>query len=300
MRIPNWRRIATIAGSVAVASLLGALPASAAQRHTILVGETLTSIAATYGVTIAAIVEHNGIANPDLIYAGQQLLIPVDEPAPAEPAPAAPTAPDPSPAEEYVIQPGDTLWRIAVSRGLTVDAILAANPSITDPNRIYAGATLRLPGGAVPLPGTPSTGAPVGGDVRQAIEHHAATYGLDPLLVLALAWQESGWQQHVVSPSGAIGVMQVLPSTGDWVAQMIVGRPLDIRSNMDDNVLAGTAYLRWLIDHFGGSVDLALAGYYQGPGSVARAGVLPETARYVSAVLAIRDYLAQHGVPPRS
>ena len=299
MLIPRWCRLTAIAGTMAATALLGSLPVSAAPQHTIMVGETLTSIAATYGVTIDAIAEANGIANVDLIYAGQQLIIPTAADDTAQPVAAPMAASEPAPTETYTIQPGDTLWSIAVARGLTVDAILAANPAIADANRIYAGHTLTLPGGAVPLP-TGSAGANGSTrDVRQIIERYANDYGLDPLLVQALAWQESGWQQHVISSSGAIGVMQVLPDTGAWVSQFVVGRPLDIRGSVEDNVLAGTAYLRWLINHFGGSLELALAGYYQGPGSVARTGVLAETNRYVQNILAIRDYIANHGVPPR-
>jgi len=299
MLIPRWCRLTAIAGTMAATALLGSLPVSAAPQHTIMVGETLTSIAATYGVTIDAIAEANGIANVDLIYAGQQLIIPPAADDTAQPVAAPMAASEPAPTETYTIQPGDTLWSIAVARGLTVDAILAANPAIADANRIYAGHTLTLPGGAVPLP-TGSAGANGSTqDVRQIIERYANDYGLDPLLVQALAWQESGWQQHVISSSGAIGVMQVLPDTGAWVSQFVVGRPLDIRGSVEDNVLAGTAYLRWLINHFGGSLELALAGYYQGPGSVARTGVLAETNRYVQNILAIRDYIANHGVPPR-
>lgn len=299
MLIPRWCRMTAIAGTMAATALLGSLPVSAAQRHTIMVGETLTGIAAAYGVTIDAIAQANGIANVDLIYAGQQLIIPTADDDTAQPTAAPTAASEPAPTETYTIQPGDTLWSIAVACGLTVDAILAANPAISDANRIYAGHTLTLPGGAVPL----STGAAGANwstqDVRQLIERYANEYGLDPLLVQALAWQESGWQQHVVSSSGAIGVMQVLPETGAWVSQFVVGRPLDIRGSVEDNVLAGTAYLHWLINHFGGSLELALAGYYQGPGSVARTGVLEETNRYVQNIFAIRDYIAHHGVPPR-
>lgn len=266
-----------------------------------MVGETLTGIAAAYGVQIDAIVAANGIANPDLIYAGQQLIIPdgsadlgdVDE------EPLGTGGGSPEPETTYVVQPGDTLWRIAVNRGITVDAILRANPEITDQDRIYAGQVITVPGGATPLPPEGGSSAPIGGSIPQLLADYAAAYGLDPYLIQAIAWQESGWQQHVVSVSGAIGVMQVMPATGDWVASDIVGQPLDFRGSAADNIHVGTAYFHWLLGYYGGSVEYALAGYYQGPGSVQRFGMFADTQQYVRNVFSIRDYLAQYGVPPR-
>jgi hypothetical protein len=63
--------------------------------------------------------------------------------------------------------------------------------------------------------------------VRKVIVRTARRHGLHPNLLLALAWQESGWQQHRVSSAGAIGAMQVMPDTGRWVSTY-AGRPLNL------------------------------------------------------------------------
>ena len=62
--------------------------------------------------------------------------------------------------------------------------------------------------------------------------------------------------------------------------------------------MAGVAYLRYLMDR-SDTEEHALAAYYQGPGSVQRYGILPDTERYVANIYAIRAYIAQNGAPPR-
>jgi soluble lytic murein transglycosylase-like protein len=121
--------------------------------------------------------------------------------------------------------------------------------------------------------------------VRLLIRSTARAVGVDPALALAVAQQESGFQQRVVSPADAIGVMQVLPSTGRWVGNAVVGRPLDLL-DVEDNVLAGVTLLRVL--GRAAPTPQAVAGYYQGLASVRRNGMLPDTRRYVANVLRLR------------
>jgi len=98
--------------------------------HVVERGETLSVIAAHYGTTVDAIVQANGIANPNLIYVGQRLTIP--------------TQGSVAPEEGYVVQPGDTLSGIAVRFGTTVSAIAQAN-DISTPSLIYLGQRLIIP-----------------------------------------------------------------------------------------------------------------------------------------------------------
>ena len=70
----------------------------------------------------------------------------------------------------------------------------------------------------------------------------ARSMGVDPTLALAHAFQESGFGMNAVSPANAVGVMQVIPSAGDW-AEGLVGRQLDLL-NPQDNVTAGIAIIR--------------------------------------------------------
>ena len=122
--------------------------------------------------------------------------------------------------------------------------------------------------------------------VAQSLTHWAGHYGVDPALVRALAWQESGNQNHVVSAAGAKGVMQVTPDTWEFVETVLVGRR--IPDTADGNVWVGTAFLAHLLRQFKGDERLALAAYYRGPAAVRRFGVGPETSRYVANVLALR------------
>lgn len=105
-------------------------------------GDTLSRIAQAHGTTMEAIMAANpSITDPTLVYAGMVLVIPA---AGTTPPVTQPTA-APSTTTTYVVQWGDTLYRIAVRFSTTEEAIMAANPSITDPTKVYAGITLVIP-----------------------------------------------------------------------------------------------------------------------------------------------------------
>ena len=114
-------------------------------------------------------------------------------------------------------------------------------------------------------------------------------------LASAIAWQESGFNNAMVSSANARGVMQVLPGTWQWVQHNLALRQLN-PANPIDNVGAGVLYLGRLLQQTGGDPAMAAAGYYQGLASVRRIGMLPETQRYVANVLALR--IAVRGLKP--
>ena len=95
--------------------------------YTVQSGDTLSSIAEIFGTSVEAIAQANGIPNPDLIFAGQTLCVPVG-----------------SNVQVYVVQEGDTLGKIAQRFGTTVDALVEAN-NIEDPDLIFPGQRLRIP-----------------------------------------------------------------------------------------------------------------------------------------------------------
>lgn len=130
--------------------------------------------------------------------------------------------------------------------------------------------------------------------VRRTIAHHAHRAGVDPDLALAVAWQESGWQMDVISSAGAIGAMQVLPTTGEWMKQY-TGHGMRLR-RLRGNAIAGTTLLRVLGDNTC-SQRRQVAAYYQGLGAVQEHGLYGETKPYVRNVLAIRKRL-ERGLPP--
>lgn len=112
--------------------------------HIVQWGENLTGIAARYGVTIEAITAANNIANPNRIYVGQRLVIPLP-PGPTE-APAG--------TVRHVVQSGDTLSSLAVRYRTTVEAIVQLN-RLVNPSYIYVGQILLIPssGGTLPEKG---------------------------------------------------------------------------------------------------------------------------------------------------
>ena len=106
-------------------------------------------------------------------------------------------------------------------------------------------------------------------------------YGLEPSLIRAVITAESNWDPGAVSKKGAVGLMQLMPSTAREMK-------LDPFSP-EENIEGGTRYLRYLLDRFKGRLDMALAAYNAGPTAVERSGGIPfiaETRKYVKMVLA--------------
>jgi soluble lytic murein transglycosylase-like protein len=124
--------------------------------------------------------------------------------------------------------------------------------------------------------------------MRHTVQVTARRYGVDPALALAVAYQESGFNQRAVSPANAIGTMQVIPSSGVW-ASHLVGRRLDLL-DPHDNVTAGVAILAAL--RVAAPERTAIAGYYQGLSSVRRNGMFADTRRYVANVQTLRARFA--------
>jgi N-acetylmuramoyl-L-alanine amidase len=196
------------------------------------------------------------------------------------------------------VQPGDTLSGIAAESGVTVGQLAWMN-GLDPAQPLVIGTPLKLPTGAQPA--APSASAPAPSTIPQAapnptparlssaqVGQVAAQHGVSPSLAAAIAWQESGFNNDVVSAANARGVMQVLPGTWTWVEQNLAGGPLDPNS-AEDNVRAGSLYLAHLLRDTGGDERLATAGYYQGLASVRKIGLLPETEQYVDNVMALRS-----------
>jgi len=116
-------------------------------------------------------------------------------------------------------------------------------------------------------------------------------YNLEPSLIKAVITAESNWKPAAVSSKGAIGLMQLMPSTA---SDMLVNNPYD----PEDNIKGGSKYLRYLLDIFNGDLRLALAAYNAGPETVRRFGGVPpisETQQYVKRVLSLYDGKTQYG-----
>ena len=115
------------------------------------------------------------------------------------------------------------------------------------------------------------------------IEEAARRHDVDPNLVRSLIKVESNFNAHAVSPKGAMGLMQLMPSTA---RTLNVSNPFDPEQNVD----AGVRHLKRLLDGYNGDVKLSLAAYNAGAGAVARSNGVPrnaETRNYVKRITAL-------------
>lgn len=188
----------------------------------------------------------------------------------------------------YVVRRGDTLTAIA-SRARTSVASLARLNRIDPAAPLLAGARLKLPGrmhihAHASLPAVSAVSDVEA--VRASLDRWSAHYGVDPKLARALAWMESGYQQRVVSSVGAMGVMQLLPTTWAYVTGILIGH--EVPHTADGNVQVGVVYIRHLLNDFGGNERLALAAWYQGEASVRARGPYAVSRAFVADVLALR------------
>lgn len=125
--------------------------------------------------------------------------------------------------------------------------------------------------------------------LRPILIRYAQENGLPADLVMALAWVESSWRRTAVSDAGAVGVLQLMPNTVEYVSKKLLG----LRSNLDprnatSNVRMGTKYLRHLLDQSGGNLRQALIAYNQGLTSLTVRGSYSMAERHADRVLALR------------
>lgn len=282
----------------AVVVLAAVATAHAPAIITVQPGDTLWDLARAHGTSVGDLQRLNGLDGRAVIYAGQSLTIGGHTGSSA-----------PAGGRTHLVVRGDTLSTIAKSYGVSAGSIAAAN-DLPGGTMVRLGRRLAIPGGSASPSSVPThnAGVAIPQSVRESVARHRATlgtrrvpskaearamvagtarrHGVDPSLAVAVAFHESGFQQRVVSPVDAIGVMQVLPSTG-----RALDDDLDLLDTQD-NITAGVLLLRQLVRSTG-SVDKALAGYYQGLGSIGRRGWLPQTHAYVKTINALRPRFAR-------
>ena len=129
-----------------------------------------------------------------------------------------------------------------------------------------------------PIPADiPSSGS---ADIDRLIFDAGEREGVDPRFIHAVIWQESKYVAEAKSHAGAVGLMQLMPATAERFG-------CADREDPAANVEAGTKYLKWLLKRFSGNVELALAGYNAGEGSVDKYNGVPpysETQKYVKII----------------
>jgi LysM repeat protein len=346
---------------VAAATLIAPASASAYFQHTIMPGESLSSIAATDGLSVAQLAAANGLSGNELLMTGGVVSIPPQTAAAsgasaagtstaaastaagaatgstatstgtAAPVGTAATAP----AGSYLVHWGDTLTAIAARAGTTPAELAEANG--IDPNGILpAGTVLRVSGvpsgvsggestervstsAAASATGTASAATPSiasastataetqpVGDAAQGspvnppfptperlsaaqIASIASANGVPSSLADAIAWQESGFNNDLVSSADARGIMQILPGTWEWIQHSLTPSAPLAPASAVDNVRGGVLLLHSLLNSTGGNAATAAAGYYQGLSSVQRQGLYSDTQQYVRSVLALQQ-----------
>jgi soluble lytic murein transglycosylase-like protein len=217
----------------------------------------------------------------------------------------------------HVIQRGETLTSVAAVDGLSISALAAAN-GMTVNSQLVAGQILQIPPrGVTPQTvavkaqqtttvrpvSTQSTTAPARGRFSapiataervpgSEIAYIANANGVPASFAEAIGWQESGWNNAEVSDVGAVGVMQIVPSTWRWIDRYLTpSNPLGTASAAE-NIRGGVLLLHQLLAATGDSYALTAAGYFQGLASVKRYGMYRSTRQYVADVLALQQRLA--------
>jgi len=224
--------------------------------HTVSPGENLFRISLRYGVSLGELARVNNIANVNLIYVGQQLVIPTGG---TTPAPDPDPDPDPDPGDpvpgSYTVVRGDTLSSIARRFGTTVAAIAAAN-NIVNVNLIFPGQVLTIPGGTGPGPSPgpdpnpgpnpgplPNTGFELGG--------HVQSFSFpDQMRGAGMTWVKRQIRYSQGDPASiAQGVIDQARANGFKILLGVVGEPAQIGANRQQyiqdfaNFMAGLAAL---------------------------------------------------------
>lgn len=221
----------------------------------------------------------------------------------------------------YVVKAGDSLWAIARANGITVNQLAAAN-NMRASDLLLIGRQLQIPGAPGSSSGSPapavttaatttqnpwtfcatmsSAGTPgTWGVLPQLLRQSPDRLALQPLfmkwsrhynvslpLLEAIAWQESGWQQGVVSSTGAIGAGQIMPGTANFISSTLIGIPMNINS-VSDNIRMSAAFLSYLAGVEGNNRCATIAAYYEGPLNLSTYGVFTDTQAYVASVEAL-------------
>ncbi|MGH3654544.1 LysM peptidoglycan-binding domain-containing protein [Glutamicibacter sp.] len=285
---------------------------SASSSYTVKSGDTLSGIAAKHGMSLSDLLKINDISASKPIFPGSKIKVSGGSSSSSSPkSTAAPKAK--AKTSTYTVKSGDTLSGIATSHDMKLASLLDLNPEYSSSTPLKIGAKLKVSGSSVAPSGQvkkqkigntfagrtyedhvvrdansnkdylDSISVPSRSEMQALIRSTAKSMGVDPALAMAHAYQESGFNMRAVSPANAVGAMQVLPSTGDWIAS-VIGQDLNVL-NPRDNVVAGVAVIAYNLDNTD-NLDDAIASYYQGLAGVRNNGMYEDTKHYVASIKA--------------
>ncbi|MBL8117685.1 MAG: LysM peptidoglycan-binding domain-containing protein [Anaerolineae bacterium] len=227
--------------------------------HVVQPGENLFRISLRYNVSMASIASRNNIANLNLIYVGQTLIIPAGgttNPPPATAAPGVTPTPPPPSTSTYTVQRGDTLGSIARRFNTTIQSLASLN-NIANPNLIYAGQVLRVDGSApapTPAPGStavpvPTSSAPVAGGFELGGHVFSFSYPAQ-MRGAGMTWAKTQIRWDGSAPPSVVqGAIDAARSKGFKILLGIVGSTQQLAANPTQyyqnfaNFLAGVARL---------------------------------------------------------
>jgi LysM repeat protein len=184
----------------------------------------------------------------------------------------------------YTVRSGDTLTGIAVATKTSIKTLARAN-HLQNINRIFQNQVLCIPypikQGHVPS-GLMSNGtvrwyaysaleSSTQSQVKKTLRQAAAHYHLPVSLLQAIAWQESGWQQRIISRDGGIGVMQIMPYTAMGLNASLGKRHDPYK--LHDNIYLGAYYLHILWKNFHGDLNKVISAYNEGGWAVVHQGI---------------------------
>jgi soluble lytic murein transglycosylase-like protein len=135
---------------------------------------------------------------------------------------------------------------------------------------------------------------PVRVEAEYYVTAYAQHYQVPIALARAIVMRESNWQSCVISPKGAVGLMQLMPASSKRLG-------VADRCNLDQNVSGGVRYLAWLMRRFHNDLRLVAAAYYAGEDTIGRRGLSyrnPDVVAYVSTIRT--TYLREAGIEPES